>query len=413
MPKRHLVRIPNTPGYLYLCGIRFSSSVTLWVDFVLIFSVLTFSFNATPMTLGYAAALYGIPPLLLGPLFGAIADRTNTYKYIFWSFFARCIVACFLFAATSQTEFLFFVFLKGASNLGSGSAEIILTRKLLSSRDLVHNISITTIMDQCVKICSPLAAGLIAAMTVKSAGFIVSGLFSLAGMMCLILLFSKHASSSTHTPEVRTFGSVEAFRIFFASGPSTRLFFLCVLVQSAVLGSYDSLLSLLLKESGFDSTVFGLIVSATALGGIIAGFIFPRVYPSRIALCTTLSLLAFGLAIVVVGMTPRTPALSSLWLLMSLFFIAGIAYGLTSQGFAITMQKYCALSHLGSVSATVRSLTLSLMIVAPILGAWLVDFLSVSGVLIFSGLVATLACCALHLKYRKHYVVQEPDIPAN
>ena len=64
---------PKVNGYGYLCGVRLSSSVTLWVDFILIFTVLTFAYDASPKTLGYAAALYGLPTLFLGPLIGVLA----------------------------------------------------------------------------------------------------------------------------------------------------------------------------------------------------------------------------------------------------------------------------------------------------------------------------------------------------
>lgn len=397
------MKIPDIPGYSYLCGIRLSTSVTVWVDFVLIFTVLTFTFDATPKTLGYAAALYGLPPLLLGPVFGAIADRISPFKFICWSFLARFTVACLLFSASSEAFFLTFIFLKGLANLGSGSAEIILTRKLLSKEDLVNNISLITVMDQFIKVCSPLAAGIIATAADKATGFLVSAVFSLFGFFLVIALAVTNPTSSAHSPEIRSFGSISALRAFFRHGPITRLFFICTMIQSAVLGCYDSLLSLFLKNAGFSSYTFGAVVSATAIGGILSGLLFPRIYPERLSLCSTLSLSSFGVAVIIAGLLPSVPLISNTVAFMSLFLVAGLAYGLTSLGFGITMQKYCPLSHLGTLSATARSLSMALMIGAPILGAWLSSHLNIAGVFVLAGCLAVVVGGWLHFGYRDQY----------
>jgi len=397
------VKPPHVKGYGYLCGIRFSSSVTLWVDFVLIFTVLTFGFDASPQILGYAAALYGLPSLLLGPFFGTLADHTSPLKFLTISFLIRFIVACLLFGATSEAFFLVFVCLKGISNLGSGAAEIILTRKLLTNKDLVNNISLITIMDQCIKVCSPLAAGIIATMADKAYGFLISASFSLLGIFCVVLLSLNCREKKIHNPEKRSFGSFEALKVLLRSGPSTQLFFICALIQSAVLGCYDSLLSIFLKNIGFEAYVFGVIVSSTALGGILAGLIFKLVYPSKISLCSTFSLLIFGLMVATAGLLPMIEHVSILATLIFVFFIAGFAYGLTSLGFGVTLQKYCPLSNLGTVSASARSLTLLFMIAGPIFGAWLSTLISIGGVFFLSGGIAVFFGALLYFRYRDDF----------
>lgn len=387
-------------GYGYLCGIRFSSSVTLWVDFILIFTVLTFVYDASPQTLGYAAALYGLPTLFLGPLVGTLADHTSPVKFLFISFTFRFIVAFLLFGVNSESAFLTLVCLKGISNLGSGAAEIILTRKLLTNKELVSNISLITVMDQSIKICSPLAGGIIVSMSDKAYGFLISAFFSLLGIFCVILLSMNNRIKKIHESEKRSFGSAKALKVLFSTGPSTQLFFICALFQSAVLGCYDSLLSLHIKNIGLDAYAFGVIVSATALGGIIAGLSFKLVYPQRMFFCSTLSLLAFGAMVATAGLLTEPSNLITLAILILVFSIAGYAYGLTSLAFGVTLQKYCPLANLGTVSATARSLMLIFMITGPIFGAWLSTFISIGGVLVVSGVSAIICGALLHIKYR-------------
>jgi MFS family permease len=374
--------------------------VTFWVDFILIFTVLTFGYDASPQTLGYAAALYGIPTLFLGPLIGTLADHISPVKFLLISFTFRFIVACLLFGADSEYIFLALVCLKGISNLGSGAAEIILTRKLLSNKDLVSNISLITIMDQFIKICSPLAAGIIASMSDKAYGFLISAFFSLSGVFCVILLSVNTRQKEIHESEKRSFGSLKALKVLLDTGPSTQLFFICALIQSAVLGCYDSLLSLHIKNIGLDAYAFGVIVSSTALGGIIAGLSFKLVYPHRIFFCSTLALLAFGAMVATAGLLTEPGNFATLTILVLVFSIAGYAYGLTSLAFGLTLQKYCPLPNLGTVSATARSLMLIFMITGPIFGAWLSTFVSIGGVFFVSGVSAIFCGALLHIKYR-------------
>lgn len=394
---------PQVNGYSYLCGIRTSSSVTLWVDFILIFTVLTFGFDASPMTLGYAAALYGLPSLLLGPFLGSLADHTNPFKYLIFSFTIRFFIACLLFGATTESYFLIFACMKGISNLGSSAAEIILTRRLLTNKDLVDNTSLITVIDQFIKVLSPLAAGVIATITDKAYGFLISAAFSLLGIFCVIMLLLCNREKKIHQVENRSLGNFQALRILLQSGPSTRLFFICALIQSAVLGCYDSLLSLFVKEIGFEAYVFGTIVSATALGGILAGLCFKLVYPSRIYFCSTLSLFTFGLMVTIAGLLQKSEPTLVLLALIFLFFVAGFTYGLTSLGFGVSLQKYCPISNLGTVSATARSLTLLFMIVGPIFGSWLSTLISIGGVFVLSGCIAILSGGLLHFKHRKTF----------
>jgi hypothetical protein len=151
---------------------------------------------------------------------------------------------------------------------------------------------------------------------------------------------------------------------------------------------------------GLDEYVFGVVVSSTALGGIIAGLSFKLVYPHKIFFCSTFSLFTFGVMVVIAGLLKEPGNLTTLAILILVFSIAGYAYGLTSLGFGVTLQKYCPLSNLGTVSASSRSLMLIFMITGPIFGAWLSTFLSIGGVLVSSGASAILLGAFLHIKYR-------------
>ncbi|MCE5983357.1 MFS transporter [Pseudomonas sp. LF19] len=392
----------STKNYFSLCGIRFCSSVVLWLDFILIFSTLTFIFDASAQTLALAASLYGIPALLFGPYLGSLADRFNPCIIISVSFCIRFIASCALFVAPSVELFLAFTMLKGLSNLGSTAAEVVLTRNLLTAPQIIRNTSLIMIIDQTVKIVSPLAAGILTGLSFKSAGFLLSAFVCLCGLLFVTLLSARIMRSEATCPLIPKTSNRQIYN-FFKKQLTARIFLMCILSQSAALGLYDSLLSLLLKGNGQSATSFGVIVSATALGGIFAGFLFPRLYRSGSRICSTIASMCFGLAVLAVGSLSFFPAYFELNLLSLLFLLAGFAYGLTTQGLTTTLQLTCPPNKLGTTFATVRTLSIALFISFPILGGWLAELANIASVLLAAGISTTLIACTLHITHRTNH----------
>lgn len=392
----------NSKEYFSLCGVRFCSSVVLWLDFILIFSTLTFVFDAPAKTLALAATLYGIPALLFGPYLGSLADRYDPRLIITISFGIRFFAACALFFAPTVEVFLAFIALKGLSNLGSTAAEIVLTKSLLTTSQIVKNTSIVTIMDQSIKVLSPIIAGFMTSLTVKSAGFLVSAAFCVVGLLCIATLIQTKPNIVRSIKSERT--SRRFIFSYFRRHTTAKIFLLCVLIQSAALGLYDSLLGLFLKNHGEDAKSFGIIVSATAVGGICSGLAFPKLYTKKNRHCSTIASTCFGVSLCAVGIVSFFPYFFSISLLSSLFFIAGFAYGLTSQGFTATLQLTCTANRLGATFATTRTLSIALFISFPVLGGWLAEISSTAYVLISAGSLTTLFACVLHSVYTNKQV---------
>ena len=386
-------------NYLILCGVRFSSSATLWLDFILIFTTLTFIFDAPPQTLALAASLYGIPALLLGPYLGSLADRLDARQIIFAGFCIRFAAACSLFSAPSMDYFLIFTTLKGISNLGTTAAEVVLTQKLLLPSQIVKNTSVVSIMDQTLKISAPLAAGLLTGLSTKPIGFLISAGFCVIGLVLVARLPPPDKTPiavAPTAPKYRIRLGLEYFHKYLIA----QVFLYCVLLQSAALGLYDSLLGLLLKEHGYDSASFGLVVSATALGGILAGFAFPHLYSLQSRRCATVASFLFGLAILMAGLIGVFPQWFALTPMSVLFLLAGFAYGLTSQGLTTTLQLTCSTNHLGAIFATTRTLSIFLFISFPVLGGWLAGLFGTAAVIITAGAATIVSACALHFRFR-------------
>lgn len=207
---------------------RACSSVILWVDFTLIFSLLSYHWQVGASTLGIASALYGLPGLMLGPLFGRLADRHPPFKLLYLSYLARSLTSLLLIFAPSTL-----VFCKGLGNLGAMPTEQVLVRVLLSQNQIVSNASLTTAIDQISKICAPLVGTLLAQWFRPAAGFGLSALLALLGLALLHLL-QRHCQPLTQKMAERPGATIGALFALLRRDTVFRLAFYATVMQSMV-----------------------------------------------------------------------------------------------------------------------------------------------------------------------------------
>ncbi len=199
----------------------------MWMDFTLVFAVLSFRFQSTPRVLGFAVALYGLPSLFIGPFVGALADRSSPLRLMLFAAVARFATSLLLAFAPTEQNFVLAILLKGISNLGSLPAEQILIRKLLSPKRIVTTTVLTATIDQCVKILSPLLAATAAITTNSQSSFLITAVLALATACCVlrlsIVLGWKYTSQRANAkfPDFSTFWKVfrekPTFAISFVS----------------------------------------------------------------------------------------------------------------------------------------------------------------------------------------------------
>lgn len=382
------------PGYTYLLSLRAISSIILWIDFTLMFSLLTYFWHANATVIGLTSALYGLPGLVLGPFFGRLADRTNPLTMLLFSYLARGITSFLLIFAPSIEVFVALIFLKGLGNLGAMPAEQILVRSLLTREQIIANTSITTAIDQIIKILSPLIGALLVQYYAVGAGFGLSTALSLLGFAVLIgLRVSTVRNNKTLlAPNQQNAGRFDAFFVLLKKSMLFRYAFLCALLQTAVLGFYDPLLALFLKYQGFPAGTFGTIVSCTAAGGILGAMIFRRIFSGSGGLnLIAVALAGFGATVFIPGVLAFFGLSVPFYVLCVLWVANGGFYGLASMSFGVILQTECPHEVIGVISSTARSAQLGVLVIGPLLGATLARVSSIPTVFLLSACVAMLA----------------------
>lgn len=383
---RSTISLFGIRGYSSFFIGRTFNSISVWVDFTLIFSILSFYYNANPGVLGMTAALYGLPGLLAGPFIGALADKKSPALIMLCGACARFVTSMGLAFAPNEGAFIAWVLAKGISNLGTIPAEQIVIRRLLSDTQIVSTVALTSIVDQCTKILSPLLGVVLSLVLHSHGGFALTGLLALFSIWCAIGVAGAvgwRDSSGRHQgryPDFALFWRVIAERPALASALGL------VLTFSTILGLYDSLVVVLLRDHGLPANSFGSIVSSTALGAVACGIVFKSML-ARVSEAKSMIwfLVGFSATVVLAGMLALTVTKLSLGLLCLLWAINGFCYGGGVMAYSVSLQKESPRDSLGIVSASARSLQLAALVVGPIVGSWLAQHFGLEIIFVSAG----------------------------
>jgi MFS family permease len=397
----------ETPGYAHLLLLRAIGSIILWTDFTLIFSNITYYWRADSTTIGVASALYGLPGLLLGPYFGKLADNHHPVSVLTASYAFRAATSLLLMLSPNINVFILLVFLKGISNLGSAPAEQVLTRQLLGPAQLIENARWVTLIDQSLKVTAPLIAAAMTLLHRPEYGFVLPSLLALVALLVLYRL-NRTCVTRTNLENQRKHPQFRALIELLSLNATFRFSLIASLIQTAVLGLYDPLLALFLKEQAFSPATFGTIVSCTAAGGIGAALLFKRIFvsinPTQVV---AIGLMGFGLTVAVPGGLASLRCLTSEYVLFTFWLANGCFYGITAMSFGVIMQATSPSHSLGTISATARSAQLAALVSGPLVGSILASVSSIPAVFMMSGATAILAGATLYA----HQLLSQPELP--
>lgn len=387
-------------AFKFLLCLRVITSVAIWMDFALLFTLLSYKWRAAPFEVGLTAALYGFPGLVLGPWLGARADRAHPLKLLRRSYWARAIASIGLITAPSLLVFMAFVTCQGLANLVVMPSEQVLIKRTLNTAWMIRHTRYTTAVDQAAKITAPLISASLAHGFGARLGYLVSALLVIPATACLKAmgklprLDRAQALEAPHRPR-----SVATLRAVLRQHVGYRLAYSAMLLQTVVLGLYDPLLALFLRHIGMPIGAFGVIVAATACGGVLAAAVMRRLPEFQRTAHTEILLAAFGTTVLLPGFCAYLDVRLSWAPLVLLWLTNGYCYASTSLRFTVTQQSQCPLHCLGRVSATARSSQLAALVSGPLLGSALASAVGIPATLIAAGGLAI--ACALAFRGRR------------
>ncbi|MGR3889565.1 MFS transporter [Pseudomonas sp. 1152_12] len=352
------------------------SSLSLWLDIFLIFTVPVYLWHASPTSIAFLAFCLGAPILFLGPIVGTLIDRHDVRKTLVFGALLRTLSTVALAVSPDLQSFLFFVIVKGVSNLFYFPSITIMVRQLIRAEERRSFFSQVSVLDQFSKIFAPLLAGVLTAVLSPKGLFFLSAAavlltFPLLRSICLAFRPQMNDSSTKTLPLYRDI--TRGLSIFNALPFQLRIGFLYSLLTSLALGIYDPHLASFLAYEGLPPVNFSVIVSATA-GGAICAALLVKFKLGNIdeILLRSHALVVFSAALILTAILVLFQVPGRAYLYPLVWFVNGFGYEILIISSNIILQQLCPSDNIGRVSMSFRSIQILCVITGPSLGTVLI-----------------------------------------
>lgn len=386
--------------YLFLVG-SFCASFGGWINFLAILNIATYRFQATPFDLVILSAALLVPPILLTRVISQVCGRYSSTRVIVTALALTLFTTAALLWIGNFVAFLTVVAFKSAALGFTDPAETRYVTTNVEDAQQGRAFRLLSLAQSMAKICAPAAGGIVAAWAGDNRTVLVSLVFIAAA----IVLMAASAARVQATPEAA--GKDTAPRATFTGAIVPLL--LCVGISFALGAAINNQFPLMLRNQGFDKSVLGIVVSCSALGGML-GSLLPTARAAQGAGLAALLLPVFVTSGVFVAMGGifRLPLRPAELLLAMAFF----ATGFVGARFRIECRLFIArrlANQVASASAALQSTGMFMQFVAPCFGAVLTSILSTSEVFIVLGGISSLCLAAVAMRYGKEPRSVEPS----
>jgi predicted MFS family arabinose efflux permease len=377
----------NRRFYSFLTG-SFFASFGGWINFLAILNIATYRFNATPFDLVILSAALLVPPVLLTRTISQVCSRYASTRVLVVALTLTLGTTAALLWVGNFVAFLLIVALKSAALGFTDPSETLYVTTCVDEAQQSRAFRLLSLAQSVAKICAPAAGGIVGAW----AGDNHTMLASIVLIAAAIILMLASASNGKAASSVLAAPDEQAVQRAPFSGPIVPLL-LCVGIYFALAAAVNNQFPLMLKNHGFDKSVLGIVVSCSALGGVL-GSLLPMGRNAQQAGLGALLAPAFVTCAVfiAIGGIFRMPLHPAGLMLAIAFF----ATGLVGARFRVESRLFIArrlADQVAGASAALQSAGMFMQFIAPCFGAVLTSLLSTSDVFVTLGAVA-MACLA-------------------
>ena len=286
---------------------------------------LVYQLTSSPFWLGMLALSFALPMILL-PLFGgAVIDRIDRIKLLYFTQTGAMLIA-FILAALTWTNSINIYHILIASFIGSvllafdNPARQALIPDLVPLRDLMNAISLNSATYTGAALIGPALAGMMLAPFGAGALFFLNGVSYLAVLIALTAMRNVQAFGSGR--QHATIGKSMLAGLTFAWKNKLILALLGMSALAAIFGrSYQNLLPIFARDTWNGGPQgYGILLSASGAGALVGAFGLASIRNvKRQGAILIVSGLIFSLTIISFALSPN------LWLAAILLFLSGIA----------------------------------------------------------------------------------------
>lgn len=367
------------------------SAFGAWIDFLAILTLAAYQFHVTPYQMAAVSAAGLLPGILLAPAIGRRCDRGDPQSLLLASLVARAAATGAILFCHDFTLFVALVGLRSVAAMAATPAINVLAVRTIDDARRPQFYSLLNVLNNSAKVLAPAIGTVSSSLTSEAFALVVSLVFSALAFVAFACLrppprADAAAPRSGGVAPVPATGIAPLLWI-----AATYAFFVFAV---------NNLIPLVLQQSGLDKALLGILVSCAGAGSIVSGLWLARRRGGSAALGDAGAMVrpalvqaaAFG----AIGLMLRMRAPHLDLLLPAIFFISGTLSARFAIALNVHMTTHFPLA-IGGVSGRVQAWQNAMILVAPLLGAWVLDTRGAPALLGFAMLAAFASLGALGL----------------
>lgn len=365
-----------------------------WIDFLAILTMAAYFYkvNAFEMAAVSAAAL--LPGILLAKRIGRAVDGTNPKTLLQLSIGGRLLMTAAIVFSANLYLFLVFVAIRSIFTSVAPPAINVLAVRTIEPDERPRFYSVLNVINNSAKVIAPAIGTVTSSLSSEVFALLLSGLCSLLAMLFFGRLAVQPTTARSMPNHVKSSWIDQPNFFPFAYVAASYAFFVFMV---------NNLVPLALQQSGFDKALLGILISCSGAGNILTGIWLAKrskeatITPQLIsvALPASLQAIGFGCIGVVLALAPNLHQV----LLPICFFIIGTF----SARFAIQCNVYMSThfaSNIGAVSAAVQGFQNAMILIAPMVGAVVLENAGPSNLFLFAAALGLASYGLLILKLK-------------
>lgn len=365
-----------------------------WIDFLAILTMAAYFYkvNAFEMAAVSAAAL--LPGILLAKRIGQAADSTNPKTLLQLSIGGRLLMTAAIVFSANLYLFLVFVAIRSIFTSVALPAINVLAVRTIEQDERPRFYSALNVINNSAKVIAPAIGTVASSLSSEVFALLLSGVCSLLAMLFFGLLAVQPTTARSMPNQVKSSLIDQPNFLSFVYVAASYAFFVFMV---------NNLVPLALQQSGFDKALLGILISCSGAGNILTGIWLAKrlkeatITPQLIsvALPASLQAIGFGCIGVVLALAPNLHQV----LLPICFFIIGTFSARFAIQCNVYMSTYFA-SNIGAVSAAVQGFQNAMILIAPMIGAVVLENAGPSNLFLFAAALGLASCGLLILKLK-------------
>ena len=297
-PARRVRPSLRDPRFAFLVAGQSVNAIGSWASAIVLWGFAAYRFGASPEAISVTVVCWSVPPVVLSPLTGALADRFGPRAMMIAGYLAAAAAALAMAAAGSLAFLDVMAAVYGAARSLSGPAASALPPRVVQPDDLLAANSLLSVSSSIGQVAGPLAASALLATVGFGAAFAADAVTYLAGVAVLLPLPLRPAAGEPAAGEPaggargsggspaagsRSAGGRPRLRaatagaVAVARDPGLRLVALALMAVMVTSGGFLVVEPLYARHVlGRPPSQFALFEAAIGIGAIVTGLALPR-----------------------------------------------------------------------------------------------------------------------------------------